>query len=364
MGYRIPFSSPPPLSRVPVPIPSYSPTSTKGKALRVEVLSLVEKGAVELAPPSPGYYSRLFVVWKATGLWRPVIYPSLLNRFVVHTWFKMETDQLVLCAVRMGDWMVFIDLKDVYLQVSVHPDSRRFLVCSGWTGLSFQSPMFWFFHGPSGVHQGHGSCVSHSSRPGSPDTLVSGRLVSPRLVQEGGLVGKGRNSEPLSPAWHHGQSGQVSPQSLSYSHVSWDIDREPLFEGFSLRRGFRPFGHSSPNFYPAGGKASLPGGAFCVVSPLFAFWCQGVGFVCAPFNWSSITIGISRTSLSWFLGLPRTSWTLCGGLTATTFSRVSLWRFSAPTYSSGPTPRMMGGAPICTTSSSRVVGRSRSPPSP
>ena len=51
---------------------SYSPSSIKWKALHGEVLSLISKGAVELAPPSPGYYSCLFVVWKATGSWRPV----------------------------------------------------------------------------------------------------------------------------------------------------------------------------------------------------------------------------------------------------------------------------------------------------
>ena len=43
------------LSRVPLPILSYSPGSIKGKALHMEVLSLIEKGAVELASPSPGY---------------------------------------------------------------------------------------------------------------------------------------------------------------------------------------------------------------------------------------------------------------------------------------------------------------------
>ena len=78
-GYRILFLSPPPFSRVLIPIPSYSPTSIKGKAFGGEVLSLVEKGAVELAPPCLGYYSRIFVVWKATGSWRPVIDLSHLN---------------------------------------------------------------------------------------------------------------------------------------------------------------------------------------------------------------------------------------------------------------------------------------------
>ena len=126
-GYRIPFSSPPPLSAVLLPLPSYSPSSIKGKGLHGEVLSLISKGAVELAPPPPGYYSRLFVVWKATGSWKPVIDLSLLNRFVLPTRFKMETNQSVLRTVRRNDWMFSIILKDAYLQVPVHPDSRRFL---------------------------------------------------------------------------------------------------------------------------------------------------------------------------------------------------------------------------------------------
>ena len=126
LGYRLPFSSPP-LSMVPPSIPSYFPSSIKGKALHGEVLSLFDKGAIELAPPSPGYYNCLFVVWKATGSWRPVIDLWLLNRFVQPTRFWMETSQSVLCALRRNDWMFSIDLKDAYLQVPVHPDSRRYL---------------------------------------------------------------------------------------------------------------------------------------------------------------------------------------------------------------------------------------------
>ena len=41
------------------PFPAYSPDSIRGKALEGEVRSLLDKGAVELAPlPSPGYFSR------------------------------------------------------------------------------------------------------------------------------------------------------------------------------------------------------------------------------------------------------------------------------------------------------------------
>ena len=102
-GYVIPFSSPPPLSPDPIPFSSYSLDSTKGKALFGEILALIEKGAVELAPPSPVYYSRMFVVWKALGSWRSIIDLSLLNKFVLQVKFKMETNQSVLCAVWRGD---------------------------------------------------------------------------------------------------------------------------------------------------------------------------------------------------------------------------------------------------------------------
>ena len=62
MGYRIPFLSHPPLSLVPIPMPSYNPLSTKGVALEEVTLGLVSKGAVELAPlPSPGFYSRVLL---------------------------------------------------------------------------------------------------------------------------------------------------------------------------------------------------------------------------------------------------------------------------------------------------------------
>ena len=124
----LPFLSTPPLSTAPIPMPSYSPTSIKGAALEEVTLGLVVKGAVELAPlPSPGFYSRLFVVWKTSGSWRPVIDLSHLNRFVDVSPFQMETIQSVLLSVRQGDWMASIDLKEAYLQVPVHPASRHFL---------------------------------------------------------------------------------------------------------------------------------------------------------------------------------------------------------------------------------------------
>ena len=127
-GYRIPFLCDPPLSKVPISMPSYHPLSTKGVALGEATQALIAKSAVELAPlPSLGFYSRLFVVWKTSWSWRPVIDLSTLNLFVDVSHFRMETIQSVLLSVRQGNWMASIDLKEAYLQVPVHPDSRRFL---------------------------------------------------------------------------------------------------------------------------------------------------------------------------------------------------------------------------------------------
>ena len=61
------------------------------------------------------------------GLWRPVIDLSSLNGFVQLTPFRMESNQSVLQSIRSFDWMISIDLKDAYLQVPIHPNSRKFL---------------------------------------------------------------------------------------------------------------------------------------------------------------------------------------------------------------------------------------------
>ena len=103
------------------------PQFHQGLALSDAVSALVEKEAIEIAPPSPGFYSRLFVTPKVTGGWRPVIDLSRLNGWVELSSFRMETAQSVLQSLRPGDWMVSLDLQDAYLQVPVHPASRRYL---------------------------------------------------------------------------------------------------------------------------------------------------------------------------------------------------------------------------------------------
>ena len=49
------------------------------------------------------------------------------HRPLAKTSFKMETLQSALLSVRAGDWLVSLYLKDAYLQVPMHPESRKFL---------------------------------------------------------------------------------------------------------------------------------------------------------------------------------------------------------------------------------------------
>ena len=139
-GYRILFCVIPAFSQALIPLPSYSPSSIRGIALSNAVADLQEKGAIEPAPSSPGYYSRLFVTPKVIGGWRPVIDLSRLNRSVLVSHFHMETAQSILQSLRPGDWMVSLDLQDAYLQVPVHPSSRHYLrFCVGDSVLQFRA---------------------------------------------------------------------------------------------------------------------------------------------------------------------------------------------------------------------------------
>ena len=127
---RFPSVGLPPYPGIPSLYRRMPPVPSGAKLWResLEVQALLTKGALELASlPSPGFYSRLFMGMKASEAWRPFIDLSTLNLRIQQTPFKMETLQSVLLSIRPGDWMVSLDLKDAYLQVPMHPDSRKFL---------------------------------------------------------------------------------------------------------------------------------------------------------------------------------------------------------------------------------------------
>ena len=227
-GYAIPFRMPPPLSPTPIILDSYSPRSVKGRALEEEIQALHRKGAVEPAPPTPGFYSRMFVVTKATGGWgggggdyRPV-HPepecgsdSFSNRdFSDGPSFCAEErlDNLHRSEGRLpsdSDPPCVLQVPQVY--------SRR-------EDLAVPGPLLWSVHSPTGFHSCDGSCVGVPPSAGSSDASVSRRLADPSVVSGGSLLGKGSGSPPLSGTGNCGQPGEVDPYSISTDYVLGNQD--------------------------------------------------------------------------------------------------------------------------------------------
>ena len=126
-GYRLRFTSPPLLHQTPWEIRSpQGPEEILG--MREQITLMLQKNAIAEVPPnSPGFYSNIFLVRKASGGWRPVIDVKNLNTHIYAPHFHMFTTNSVLSSIRKGDYAFKIDLQDAYFHVPIHPSSRKYL---------------------------------------------------------------------------------------------------------------------------------------------------------------------------------------------------------------------------------------------
>ena len=162
VGYRIPFDRLPPLSERPLSLPAYSPQSIRGVALTQELQNLLRKGAVEPAPQSPGFYSLLFLVQKASGSWRPII--DLVDPERIHH----------LVTLPHGDSSVspefhpprrLDDLPGPAGRISSGSSASRFASFPSLRGsrkdLPVQGPLFRSYNRVSSLHEDYGTSVRH-----------------------------------------------------------------------------------------------------------------------------------------------------------------------------------------------------------
>ena len=141
-GYKIPFVTLPPL-RFQGQETTYPLGSFKWSSLNQSVQELRNKGAIEPAPLTLGFYSRLFLVRKSTGEWRPIIDLSSLNVFVHCPSFTMEMPRSILRALQQGQWLTSLDLKDAYFHIGINPADRRYLrFCHNGTTWQFTVLLF------------------------------------------------------------------------------------------------------------------------------------------------------------------------------------------------------------------------------
>ncbi len=136
-GYSLQFARRPPRFSGVV---STSVHGENARVLRSEVMTLLEKGAIEMVPPAlseSGFYSRYFLVPKKDGGLRPILDLRRLNHALMRRPFRMITLKQILSQICTGDWFCSLDLKDAYFHIQIAPHHRRFLRFA-FEGVAYQ----------------------------------------------------------------------------------------------------------------------------------------------------------------------------------------------------------------------------------
>ena len=107
-GYRLLFSTKPPLTRTLIPTVASGPALV---SLREEIQALLSKGAiqkVDLEKSPVGFYSKYFLVKKKGGTMRPILDLKGLNRYLRKIKFSMLTTTSLLGRIRRGTWFTSV----------------------------------------------------------------------------------------------------------------------------------------------------------------------------------------------------------------------------------------------------------------
>ncbi len=136
-GYSLQFARRPPRFSGVV---STSVQGENARVLRSEVMTLLEKGAIEMVSPAlseSGFYSRYFLVPKKDGGLRPILDLRRLNHALMRRPFRMITLKQILSQICTEDWFCSLDLKDAYFHIQIAPHHRRFLRFA-FEGVAYQ----------------------------------------------------------------------------------------------------------------------------------------------------------------------------------------------------------------------------------
>ena len=179
--------------------------------MREQITLMLQKNAItEVPPDSPGFYSNVFLVRKASGGWRPVIDLKNLNAHIHAPHFRMFTTSSVLSSVKKGDYTFKIDLQDVYFHVPIHPSSRKYL------RFAFENRVYQFQVLPFGLNTapqvftrlGH-TVTAYLHRQGVFGDTISGRLASSPPRPSNFITTSGSANRYARPGRLHSESKEI-----------------------------------------------------------------------------------------------------------------------------------------------------------
>ena len=233
MGYRIPFLSRPPLSAVPIPMPSYNPlVHQRGCAWRGHPGFDCQGcgGACSASLPRLLQLS----VCGVENLGHSSLDPQSLRGSVTFP----DGDHPVCPAFCPSGGLDGLHRSQGGLPTGSHPSGISPIppLCGTWPYLSVHSAVLWPLHGPAGFLPGHSSCFRHSPFLGYSHASIPRRLAGPVVLPRVSPPGPPGGTGPLSGAGHCHQPGEIQPRALSGCSVSRDGDRCPNFCGFSIAR--------------------------------------------------------------------------------------------------------------------------------
>ena len=97
-------------------------------SVQTEIRDLLSKATIVKIDDSPLLcLSPYFFFPKSSGVLRVILNLKQINIFIPPQPFRMETLNVILPHLSSQDWAATIDLKDAYLHVPIHRDSRRLL---------------------------------------------------------------------------------------------------------------------------------------------------------------------------------------------------------------------------------------------
>ena len=207
---------PPQLLRHPLELLSNNKVADLQHAVQKLCLSQAIEEVVD--PTSPGYYSRLFLVPKPDGSFRPILDLKKLNQFIIVPSFKMETLFSIIAALQPNEWITKIDLKDAYHHILVHQEILQ--VCCSRNSLPIQGSPIWSLNGSERVHKDTSSCCSSLTFSRHPGPCLSGRLDHPCFIQRTESSSYSTSPTTSSVTGMDNKLGQIYVTALPHSGLS------------------------------------------------------------------------------------------------------------------------------------------------